>query len=68
MTGSGLTAATSRAAAVVPPAGQIKVGVEAAGHYYRPVLDHHWPDVREVVWEVWELNPAHIAEQRRVQG
>lgn len=64
MTGSGLTAAASRAAAVVPPAGQVKVGVEAAGHYHRPVLDHHWPDE----WEVLELNPAHVAEQRRVQG
>jgi transposase len=28
------------------------------------VLDHRWPDG----WEVLELNPAHVAEQRRVQG
>lgn len=35
---SGLTAATTRAMAAVPPSGQVKVGVEAAGHYHRPVL------------------------------
>ncbi|MBX7452632.1 IS110 family transposase [Mycolicibacterium sp. 3033] len=64
MTGSGLAAAAARATAVVPPSGQVKVGVEAAGHYHRPVLDHRWPDG----WEVLELNPAQIAEQRRVQG
>ncbi|WP_179476221.1 IS110 family RNA-guided transposase [Mycolicibacterium vinylchloridicum] len=64
MTGSGLTAAVARAAAVVPPDGRVKVGVEAAGHYHRPVLDHRWPDG----WEVLELNPAQVAEQRRVQG
>ncbi|WP_183520564.1 IS110 family transposase [Mycolicibacterium sp. BK634] len=64
MTGSGLTAAVARATAVVPLAGRVKVGVEAAGHYHRPVLDHRWPDG----WEVLELNPAQVAEQRRVQG
>lgn len=64
MTGSGLSAAVARASAVVPTAGQVKVGVEAAGHYHRPVLDHRWPDG----WEVLELNPAQVAEQRRVQG
>lgn len=64
MTGSGLSAAAARAMAVVPPAGRVKVGVEAAGHYHRPVLDHRWPDG----WEVLELNPAQVAEQRRVQG
>lgn len=64
MTRSGLTAAAHRAMAVVPPAGQVKVGVEAAGHYHRPVLDYRWP----VGWEVLEFNPAHVAEQRRVQG
>jgi transposase len=64
MTGSGLTDAAARARAVVPPAGRVKVGVEAAGHYHRPVLDHRWPDG----WEVLELNPAQVAEQRRVRG
>lgn len=64
MTGSGLSAAAARARAVVPPGVCVKVGVEAAGHYHRPVLDHRWPDR----WEVLELNPAQVAEQRRVQG
>lgn len=64
MTGSGLAAAAARATAVVPPAGRVKVGVEAAGHYHRPVLDYRWPQG----WEVLELNPAQVAEQRRVQG
>jgi len=64
MTGSGLTAAAARVMSAVPASGQVKVGVEAAGHYHRPVLDHRWPDG----WEVLELNPAQVAEQRRVQG
>lgn len=64
MTGSGLSAMVARVRAAVPESGQVKVGVEAAGHYHRPVLDHRWP----ARWEVLELNPAHVAEQRRVQG
>lgn len=50
--------------ASIPLSGQVKVGVEAAGHYYRRVLDHRWPEG----WEVLEINPAQVAEQRRVQG
>jgi transposase len=64
MTRSGLAAATHRVIAVVPPSAQVKMGVEAAGHYHRPVLDYRWP----VGWEVLEFNPAHVAEQRRVAG
>ena len=64
MNRSGLAAAAAQAIAAVPPSGRVKVGVEAAGHYHRPVLDHRWP----AGWEVLELNPAHVAEQRRVQG
>ena len=64
MNRSGLTGAASGALGAVPASGQVKVGVEAAGHYHRPVLDHRWPPG----WEVLELNPAHVAEQRRVQG
>ena len=42
----------------------IRVGVEAAGHYHRPLLSPSvWPG-----WEVVELNPAHVSEQRRVMG
>lgn len=64
MTRSGLVAAVHRVSAVIPPVAPVKVGIEAAGHYHRPVLDYRWP----AGWEVLELNPAHIAEQRRVQG
>ena len=64
MNRSGLSAAADSVMAVLPASGQVKVAVEAAGHYHRPVLDHRWPDG----WEVVELNPAHVAEQRRVQG
>ncbi|AKS34625.1 IS110 family transposase [Mycolicibacterium goodii] len=64
MNRSGLGAAAASVMAAVPVSGQVKVAVEAAGHYHRPVLDHRWPDG----WEVLELNPAHVAEQRRAQG
>jgi transposase len=64
MTRSGLGAAMQRVLAVAPSCPQIKVGVEAAGHYHRPVVDYRWP----LGWEVLELNPAHVAEQRRVMG
>jgi transposase len=64
MSRSGLAAAVHRLVAVMPPSAQVKVGVEAAGHYHRPVLDYRWP----IGWEVFEFNPAHVAEQRRVAG
>lgn len=64
MTRSGLGAAVQQVVAVAPSCPQIKVGVEAAGHYHRPVVDYRWPPG----WEVLELNPAHVAEQRRVMG
>ena len=64
MTRSGLGAAAQRVLAVASSCPQIKVGVEAAGHYHRPVVDYRWP----AGWEVLELNPAHVAEQRRVMG
>ncbi|OBG99376.1 IS110 family transposase [Mycobacterium sp. E3247] len=64
MTRSGLGAATQRVSALASSCSKIKVGVEAAGHYHRPVVDYRWPSG----WEVLELNPAHVAEQRRVMG
>ena len=64
MNRSGLACAQSRVMAVIPVSAQVKIAVESAGHYHRPLLDHRWPDG----WEVLELNPAHVAEQRRVQG
>ena len=39
----------------------VRVGIEAAGHYHRPLLT---PSVWPADWQVLELNPAHVAEQR----
>jgi transposase len=62
MTAPALAAVLQRMCAVLPAA-PVKVGVEAAGHYHRPLLGV-WP----AGWEVLELSPARVAEQRRVQG
>jgi transposase len=64
LTRSDLAETVDRIGAAIGPSAQVKVGVEAAGHYHRPVLDYRWPSG----WEVLELNPAHVAEQRRVAG
>jgi transposase len=64
MTAPALAAVLQRVGAVLPPA-PVKVGVEAAGHYHRPLLGSVvWP----AGWEVVEVSPARVAEQRRVQG
>ena len=64
MTAPALAAVLQRVCAVLPT-GPVKVGVEAAGHYHRPLLGSGvWP----AGWEVLELSPARVAEQRRVQG
>ncbi len=50
---------------LLPADAVVKVGIEAAGHYHRPLLaPSAWP----AGWRVLQLNPAHVAEQRRVQG
>jgi transposase len=65
MTGPSLRELVGRVQRVLPPHAQVKVGVEAAGHYHRPLLTPAaWP----AGWEVLELNPAHVTEQRRVMG
>jgi transposase len=65
MTAPALRAVTARLLQVVPAGAVVKVGVEAAGHYHLPLLaGSAWPDG----WQVLELNPAHVSEQRRVQG
>jgi transposase len=66
MTRPALSAVISRVRAALPAdPGSVKVGVEAAGHYHRPLLSPaSWP----LGWELLELNPAHVSEQRRVQG
>jgi transposase len=63
MTAVGLGRVITQAQAVLSST-PIRVGVEAAGHYHRPLLSRSvWPG-----WEVVELNPAHVSEQRRVMG
>src|ERR687897_3397664 len=63
MTAGGVAQVITRSQAVLP-AGVTRVGVEAAGHYHRPLAAPSvWPG-----WEVVELNPAHVAEQRRGVG
>ena len=65
MTAPALSAVVERIVKVLPDTGAlVKIGVEAAGHYHRPMLSAPWPPG----WEVLELNPAHVAEQRRIQG
>jgi transposase len=65
MTAASLRAVMARLLEVVPAGSVVKVGVEAAGHYHRPLLARSaWP----AGWQVLELNPAHVSEQRRVQG
>jgi transposase len=43
----------------------VRVGVEAAGHYHRPLLAD---GVLPTEWQVVELNPAWVTAQRRVNG
>ena len=65
MTRTGLDATLSRIEKVIPAAATVRVGVEAAGHYHQPLMTTTvWP----TGWELRELNPAHVTEQRRVQG
>ena len=65
MTRTGLSATLARVSEVVAPAAVVKVGIEAAGHYHQPLLVRRsWP----AGWQLLELNPAHVTEQRRVQG
>jgi transposase len=64
MTGPSLAQVVADIVQVLPVGAVVKVGIEAAGHYHRPLLNARWP----VGWEVLELNPAHVTEQRRVLG
>ena len=64
LTAPAVAAVVERVSAVLPGAA-VKVGVEAAGHYHRPLLGSAlWV----AGWELLELSPARVAEQRRVQG
>ncbi len=64
MTGPSLARVVAEIGRVLPVDAVVKVGIEAAGHYHRPLLNAGWP----VGWEVLELNPGHVTEQRRVLG
>lgn len=65
MTRPGLGATLALIQKVVPPTAVVRVGIEAAGHYHQPLMvPSSWP----AGWELRELNPAHVTEQRRVQG
>ena len=65
MTAPALRVVTARLQEVLPAGAVVRVGVEAAGHYHRPLLaGSAWP----AGWQVLELNPAHVTEQRRVRG
>jgi hypothetical protein len=64
MTGSSLAQVAAEISGVLPVDAVVKVGIEAAGHYHQPLLNAPWPGG----WEVLELNPGHVTEQRRVLG
>jgi transposase len=65
MTGPSLAQIVVDVSQVLAAGAVVKVGIEAAGHYHRPLLmAGAWP----AGWEVLELNPGHVTEQRRVLG
>jgi transposase len=65
MTAPSLREVRAAIEAVMPPAARVRVGIEAAGHYHLPLLSASaWP----MGWEVLELNPAQVSEQRKVLG
>ena len=65
MTAPSLRQVVGQVQALLPVGAHVKVGIEAAGHYHRPLLSpRSWP----AAWELLELNPGHVTEQRRVLG
>ena len=55
MTAPAVCAVLDRVCGVLPPA--VRVEVEAAGHYHRPLLA---AEVSPAGWEVLELSPARV--------
>ena len=47
------------------PVRLVRVGIEAAGHYHRPLTS---TGVLPADWQLVELNPAHVTAQRCVNG
>lgn len=65
MTRPAVAGLVARLERVLPAGVVVQVGVEAAGHYHQPLLAAGvWP----AGWQVCEVNPAHVTEQRRVAG
>jgi transposase len=65
MTAPSVREVVARISRLLPTGAVVKVGIEAAGHYHLPLLAAAlWP----TGWELLELNPAHVTEQRRVLG
>jgi transposase len=65
MTGPAVAEVIAQISRLLPAEARVKIGVEAAGHYHRPLLAGGvWP----ADWELLELNPGHVTEQRRVLG
>lgn len=65
MTAPSVREVVGKIARLLPAEAVVKVGIEAAGHYHLPLLA---PTVWPVGWELLELNPAHVTEQRKVLG
>jgi transposase len=65
MTGPSVRTVVDTIQRLLPADADVKIGIEAAGHYHRPLLAAGcWP----AGWELLELNPGHVTEQRRVLG
>jgi transposase len=47
------------------PVELVRVGIEAAGHYHRPLTSS---GVLPADWQLVEVNPAHVTAQRRSNG
>ena len=56
LTRSGLDSVVTRIQSASDASMQVRIGVEAAGHYHPPVLGYTWPSG----WELVEVNPARV--------
>lgn len=66
MTRAGIVGLVARVEAGLPAqVGLVRVGVEATGHYHRPITTC---GLLPESWQVVELNPGHVAMQRRTNG